>query len=375
MNHNPQAPVLPPYGSGTLADLLPSVAAHLGAGGKDVLGLPNSSRYAVLLVDGLGWEQLRQYGAETPFLCSLAELGTTITSTVPSTTGTALASLGTGLPPGGHGIAGFSFRFGTKKLNALQYPKNVSGYDVQPQLTAFERMSQAGVTCYSVTQEQFLGSGLTTSALRGASFLGTSKNPPLARQVELAAEAAEVGKLSLVYVYESRLDHAGHRHGVGSAEWLAALRLADGLAQGLFQQLPDDVILIVTGDHGMVNVPPGRRVLIEDHPELLDGVDMLAGEARLRHVYTLEPEKAARAWRRVLGARAQVATREQARELGWFGELNPRLADRFGDVIAAANEDWALLTSKMPREHKLVGMHGSLTAAEMRVPLLVGHFA
>jgi hypothetical protein len=74
----------------------------------------------------------------------------------------------------------------------------------------------------------------------------------------------------------------------------------------------------------------------------------------------------------VLGDRAVVRTREQATAEGWFGSLEARVADRFGDVLVAATGSTVLLVpSVWPREARMRGHHGSLTPAEMLVPCLV----
>ena len=44
---------------------------------------------------------------------------------------------------------------------------------------------------------------------------------------------------------------------------------------------------------------------------------------------------------------------------------------RYGDVVAAPTGEWAFMTRTFPQEMELVGMHASLTAAEMVVPLVV----
>ena len=101
---------------------------------------------------------------------------------------------------------------------------------------------------------------------------------------------------------------------------------------------------------------------------------LIGGSGRLRQLY-LRPgaESAVRArWADRLGAEAWVLTRDEASEAGWFGPMQPRLADRFGDVVVAMAGDGALMTTTQPNEFSLVGMHGSLTPAEMAVPLLIG---
>lgn len=369
-------PVIPAYGTDTVADLLPSLGSHLGVpGGTNRLGLPAAERYVVLLVDGLGWEQRSYWTEAAPFLAGLAEDGRAITSGVPSTTATSLTSLGTGLTPGQHGVAGYAFRYPPtgRVLNTLQWPGDVHGLDVQPQLTYFERLAGAGVRTATICPARFAGSGLTTVALRDPNFIGVVDEEDHPSRIDLVTDAASGGERSVVYAYERSLDHTGHSHGVGSTRWLAALARCDALARGLRDALPTDTRLVITGDHGMVNIPADARLVVEDEPALLRGLALFAGEGRLRQLYAA-PRAAAdllARWQDRLADQAWVVSREQAFQAGWFGPLNSRMADRFGDVLVAMRSDSAVMSRSLPKELSLVGMHGSLTAAEMSVPLLV----
>jgi hypothetical protein len=366
-------PLIPAYGRSTLADLLPSIGAILGMPGLDRIGLPRGDRYLVLLIDGLGADLLARHAELAPFLSAASPMF--LTSGVPSTTATSITSLGTGLPPGSHGIAGYSFWYRPAEavLNTLRWPSGLSGLDVQPQLTYFERTMKAGVQSGTVAPAHFASSGLTTVALRGATFWAVSEEGDLDRRTELAEAAVMTGERNLSYCYERVLDHTGHVHGVDSDPWREALSWVDSLARRLRERLPDSVRLVITGDHGMVDVPAASRVLVEDFPDLLDEVVAFAGEGRLRHLRVMPgaEERVADRWRVRLGERAWVRTRAEAVGQGWFGELSPRLADRFGDVIVAMADDGAILSRKLAGELGLVGMHGSLTHAEMVVPLLV----
>ncbi|MCW5951325.1 MAG: alkaline phosphatase family protein [Propionibacteriaceae bacterium] len=366
-------PVIPAYGTGTLAELLPAIGAHLGlAGASDPLGLPDASHYVVLLIDGLGWYQ-RDHWDAAPFLSGLA--GRPITCGVPSTTATSITSLGTGLAPGQHGIAGYSFRYPAtgSVLNTLQWASDVHPLDVQPQLTYLERLASAGVRTATVGPARFAGSGLTTVALRDGTFLGVANEDDHPQRIDLAADAARSGDRAVVYVYERSLDHTGHSRGVGSLQWRTALARCDELARALRAALPDQTRLVITGDHGMVDVPPTSRLVVEDEPELLAGVTTFAGEGRFRQLYTAPGQAGpvARRWQARLGEQAWVLTRQQAFDDGWFGPVNQRVAERFGDVLIAMRGDGAVMSRTLPKEFSLVGMHGSLTAAEMTVPLLV----
>lgn len=365
-------PQLPRYGEASLADLLPSLASRLGVpGGVDALELPQTDRYLLVLVDGLGSLQLHQYADQAPGLAALANQ--TLTAAVPSTTATSLTSLGTGLPPGRHGIAGYSFWLpeAAQVLNTLRWPADIAPVDVQPQLTWFERLSASGVRCSTIAPAHFAGSGMTQAALRGPTFWPVDDEQDHQRRIELAVRAL-AARPGLAYFYERGLDHAGHEYGVGSEEWLAQLSAVDDLVSQLRGRLDPGIAILVTGDHGMVNVPGSARLIVEDVPGLLTDVTALAGEGRLRQLHTLpgQANRVAERWSKRLGDRAWVRTREQAGEEGWFGEVSPRLAARIGDVLIAMADDGAVLTRTLPKELNLVGMHGSLTAAEMLVPLL-----
>lgn len=147
---------------------------------------------------------------------------------------------------------------------------------------------------------------------------------------------------------------------------------ADELARRLRVALPDDVRLVVTGDHGMVDVPRDRWVIAEEEPGLLDGVTLIAGEGRFRQLYTGDPDAVAERWADRLGDDAWVVTRDDALRAGWFGPTLARgVAQRIGDVLVVMASDGAVMTTTQPREFGLVGMHGALTDVEMRVPLVV----
>ncbi|QDP96533.1 alkaline phosphatase family protein [Microlunatus elymi] len=368
--------IRPSYQRSTLADLLPSIGAQLGVRGcDDILQLPPADRYVVVLVDGLGWHLLRRAVRNAEYLTSLLGDARPITSGVPSTTVTSLTSLGTGLTPGEHGMAGYTSRVPEldKVLNALYWDVPISPERYQPRPTLFDRAAEAGVRVSSVSPAHFAGSGLTRAAQRGAEFVGY---PPAAddhERAELVTRAAMQGERSLVYAYERDLDHCGHSRGCESPDWLDVLTQIDRRLGMLRDQLPDEVRMIITGDHGMIDIPRDLRIIAEDESELLVGVDAIAGEARFRQLYVDRdnPHLVAARWADLLGDRAWVRTRGDAIDDGWFGPVDDRVIERFGHVLVAMRDDWAVMTRTQPRESSLIGMHGSLTPAEMTVPLLV----
>jgi Type I phosphodiesterase / nucleotide pyrophosphatase len=369
--------VVPAYQSTTLGELMPSIGAHLAVPGctEDAYGLPQSARYVVVLIDGLGWNLLRRGILAAPFFASLLGGAQPITSAVPSTTVTSLGSLGTGQPPGQHGLVGYTSRVpGTGEiLNGLTWESDLAPTVYQSKPTFFERARDAGVAVTSVALARFQGTGLTEAALRGASFVPFSDESAEELRIALIAEAAVRGDRSVVYAYERELDHYGHVHGCSSADWLQQLARIDAMCERLRAALPPQVTVIITGDHGMVDIPAEQRILAEDDPALMAGVTALAGEARFRQLYVdQEPaRRVADRWRGRLGERAWVRTRDEAIDEGWFAAIDDQLRERWGHVLVALRGDWAVMTSAFPREYTLIGMHGSLTPAEMLVPLLV----
>lgn len=368
------SPIVPSYGESSLADLSASILASLtGDAAANVLGLPETGRVCLLIIDGLGLDLLRGHQAAAPFLAELAFNSRPLTAGFPSTTVTSLGSLGTGLAPGVHGMLGYQVAIpGTERLlNGLHWPEDVDPVAWQPQPTIYERAAAAGIDAVHVAHGHFAGSGLTRATLRGADYRGASYLGPLAA---LTADALAGSGRALVSAYHGDLDATGHRYGVSSDAWNNQLAHVDKLTEQIAASLPYGTVLYVTADHGMVNVGPDDRVDADaDGSPLRDGVALLGGEARARHVYAKPgaADDVLATWREVLGERAWVMSREDAVKDGLFGEVSESMAARIGDVVAACAGTWAVVATKAePLESSLVGMHGSLTPAEQLVPML-----
>ena len=367
-------PTLPSYGEGSLADLATSLLASLGMSREpNPLALPDTGVACLLIVDGLGWELLRAHPAAAPFLAELAMSGRALTAGFPSTTVTSLAALGTGRPPGVHGMLGYQVAVpGTGRLlNGLRWDDRVDPVTWQPEPTVFERAAAAGIAAYRVAPGAFRNTGLTLATSRGADYRPAGTLGALVAQAGAAAREAEP---ALITVYFGDLDATGHVFGSGSEAWYFQLGHVDKLAEQLASVLPPGSLLYVTADHGMVDITPANRVDVDAIADLRKGVALLGGEPRARHVYA-EPGAAGdvlAAWRDVLGDRAWVLSRDEAISDNWFGRVEPAMAERIGDVVAAAAGGTAIVaTQAEPRESELTGMHGSLTTAEQLVPLLV----
>jgi hypothetical protein len=367
--------VEPAYEDHSLGDVLPAVATALGVDAglpPTAVELPPAASYVVFLVDGLGHELLRDHPEEAPFLHGLLDGRPPATAGVPSTTATSLTSLGTALPPGRHGVVGFTSRIpGTESLlNALMWSSKVDPRQWQPHPTAMSRLAAAGVHTTVVNKREFATSGLTVAGQRGAEFVGADRvGERMAAVVQAARE-----RPSMTYMYDGDLDWTGHRYGVASAQWQQQLAMIDAAAEHLRETLPAETRIVVVADHGMVDSPAEHRLDVDEHPVLREGVALLGGEARFRHLYCRggAVDDVVATWRSVLGERAEVLTRDDALARGWFGALDPAVRPRLGDVMVASHGDFSVMSmTDFPYEATLVGLHGSLTSAEMLIPLLV----
>jgi hypothetical protein len=255
-------------------------------------------------------------------------------------------------------------------LNALRWDPRVDPLAWQPAPTIFERAAEAGIGAYRVAHSSIRRTGLSAATMRGCEELPADT---LGALVAEAAAALRRRDRALAMVYHSELDGTGHRFGSMSDAWRYHLGHVDKLAEQLAGAIPPGTALHVTADHGMVDVLAQDRIDADTVPGLREGVALLGGEPRARHVYA-EPGAAddvLAAWREILGPRAWVVSRDEAVADGWFGLVDPRVLPRIGDVVAAPAGPTAVIASQAePSESSLIGMHGSLTSADQIIPLL-----
>jgi hypothetical protein len=366
---------------GSICDVLPSAAALLSVSGAvDMLGVTewvgDVRRVAVVLVDGMGRHLLPELVADAPLLASVLAGDTgrldELACTFPSTTPTSLASLTTGVAPGQHGILGFNLKLpdSDRVLNHLRWRDDPPPAQWQPVPTWFERLQQAKVGSRAVLPAAFAGSGLTEAAYRGAQFVSAKTDDDYAQLVVDQLRAAP----GLVYAYTAVLDTAAHVFGIGSPEWHAAGAYVDTLLTRLVEALPPDAALLITADHGGLNVPKHTRIDLDADSRLSAGVRVVAGEPRVRYLHT-EPGATSdviAAWSDLLNGRAEVRSRDDAVAAGLFGNVRPDHLPRIGDVVVTCLGDTAVLASahEAPEWAQLVGFHGAATPAEMAIPLI-----
>jgi hypothetical protein len=355
-------PVRPDYGGAWIGGIVEGLTAATAPG-----WLPPAAAWAarvvVLVVDGLGWEVRRRNVHLLPTIGAME--GGAITSAVPSTTATGLTSITTGLAPAEHGLLGYRIGLDDGVLNVLRWRldggrKGPTPADVQP-VPAF-----GGRPLPIVVRAEHEGTGFTEAHLAGGAFRGWQTPAVLRVQVAGALQAGA----RVVYAYYDGLDKVAHAHGLAGAAFEAELADVDRLVAELLDVIPADGALLLTADHGHVAVGPAAVV----GTEAVDGlVRRRSGESRFRSLYARPGKQAAllEACREAYGDRAWVFSREELFDDGWLGPGGPaHHRRRLGDVVLAPFADIAFADPATPKEDELESRHGSLTAAEVLVPLV-----
>lgn len=367
LNGGAPAPVLPDYGGACLSGLVPAILGRHGPEPRGWLpGPARGARQVVLVVlDGLGWEQLQEHRADAPALSAME--GGPITSVAPTTTATALTSITTGTTPAEHGVVGYRVAVdGGRVMNVLRWC--CAGEDARESQPpkAFQPLAAfGGVPVPVVTRAELASSGFSAAHLEGATVAGWRMPSTLVVEVERLVGAGE----PFVYAYYDGIDKVAHEWGL-SRHYRAELAAADRLVADLQAALPPGAALVVTADHGQVEVGDALVCL---HEELMADVQGMSGEGRFRWLHARPGAAQALAGRarEAYGHLAWVKTREAAVAEGWYGgRPRPEVARRLGDVALVAHAPVAFQDPADTVKGRLVSRHGSLTGAEMWVPLL-----
>jgi hypothetical protein len=363
-------PIVPDYAGANVRGIIPALLGP-GAWSSSLPDwMPEAVRAAdqavLLVLDGLGWDQLEDHRRLVPAIASLR--GGPITTVAPTTTATALSSIATGLTPGEHGLIGYRMVLGGEVVNVLRW--SADGHDrsrSQPPADVQRYPAFLGKSVPVVSPDELTRSAFTAAHLRGGEQVGFRATSSLPVEVgHLLAEGER-----FVYAYYGGIDKIAHERGFGEY-YDAELRAADRLVADLLEVLPAGAVLLVTADHGQVEV--GGNIV---HPteSLLSLVALQSGEGRFRWLHArrgAEAELLAAASEE-FGGTGWVYPRDRLIADGWFGpSVPPPIAQRLGDVALIAREPVSYHDPDDSGPFELICRHGSMTSPEVYVPLIAG---
>jgi predicted AlkP superfamily pyrophosphatase or phosphodiesterase len=362
---SPDDPLLPDYDGACVTNVMPALLEP-----PDTMpdwfpaGVADADQILFLVLDGLGWLQLQERTALAPMLVSMA--GGPISTVAPSTTSTAMTSITTGMTPGEHGVIGYRVSVDGQVLNVLRWA--VDGRDARAAIPPEKLQPQPAFLGHRpavVTRADFRTSGFTGAHLDGVRFNGYRVTSSLVVEAGRLLRAGE----PFVYAYYEGIDKVAHEYGL-EAHYDAELRYVDRLVADLAAVLPPGATLVVTSDHGQLHV--GDHIVTLDR-DVLDHVSFQSGEGRFRWLHARPGRTGALldAARAHHADDAWVVTRDQVIDEGWFGPVVTDSArSRLGDVALVAKGTVSFFDPDDGGPFELVSRHGSLTPAEMLVPLL-----
>lgn len=365
----------PQKGGPSLADVLPSCLASLEVPGfENRLGLRKVTSAIVVIVDGLGAHNITAAKAHARFLATALTKASTISTVFPSTTAAALPSFTTGKLPGQHGMVGYRVLDPASgsvinQLTGLDLVESIDPWLLEPPLYARARAS--GVRPVVVAKSRFSGTLLTRLIHDGTDSVAAAS---IEGRCQSALSIVNKGR-SLVVVYISELDEVAHAQGVNSHAWASKLEEVDSELRRLATALPRNVSLIVTADHGVIDIGMHAHISFGAAPESMRGISAIGGEPRCLQLYLddgIDAKAVATSWQDTLQEAAYVVTRREMIDSGWLGPVAVSAEKRLGDVFVVARKDVVFFDAHDPtnKARKMVGHHGGISAAEMKIPFL-----
>lgn len=361
-------PIVPDYAGANVRGVIPAILGPVSWQGALPDWMPavldEASQIVLLVVDGLGWDQLQARAHVAPTIASLT--GRAITTVAPTTTATALTSIATGLTPGEHGVLGYRLVLGGEVVNMLRWTHD--GADrrrSQPPSDIQRYPAFLGEPVPVVSPSELCTTAFTEAHLRGSRQIGFRATSSLPIEIRHQLAAGE----RFVYAYYGGVDKIAHERGFGEF-YDAELRDTDRLVADILGVLPPGAALVITADHGQVSV--GDRIVVPS-PDLLSLVALQSGEGRFRWLHARRGalDELVAAAEDEFGPTGWVRTRTQLLDEHWFGPVvAPPVAARLGDVAVIAREPVSYHDPDDTGPFELVCRHGSMTSAEVYVPLL-----
>lgn len=403
MKYDPRAFCAPSYHGDGLLNLMVSLAeACAGAVPQyaPLIGVENDDWWRarnliLMVVDGLGADLLARRATDGLLH---RHQHATLTSVCPTTTAAAVPTLMSGLPPARHGLTGWHVYLDEIDAVTAVLPLTVRGgaaagaAPIDPaSLYAYGSLyGQLGRPAHVVTPARLINSAFSRISADGATVHPYYPDAhPLLGGLDFCRRRRdffgtlrrlchEAGPPRFIHAYWPDYDHAAHEYGSESAEALGLLATFErDLAAFIDQARGTDTLVLLTADHGFIDSPPSRQVLLDDHVAL--GALLarpICGERRFAYCYLNEGARAdfEDYISTVFADRMDAWPREKLLDESWFGygPVNDRLASRVGDYVLVMRDDWTIV-DHVPGEAPLtmVGVHGGLSRREMRVPLCV----
>ncbi len=379
---------LPNYNGGSIVNLMSSILKANGFDSKyellrnlDFHELAESTNVVLMVIDGLGYEYLYEYGKGSVFMEHMRDK---MTSVFPATTATGITSFATGVAPQQHAITGWFMYLKEFGLVAkiLPFTPRCGGLSfgqakMDPKII-FNQQSiseKIDVESYYVIRADLVHTDYTRTfgKAKGIPYIGLTEYFERMRHLISSNNSKKY-----IYAYWPEFDSLAHVCGVHSAEVFAHFQELDkGFGSFIESIKGTNTTLIITADHGLIDSTDSRTMKLEEHPDFVNTLTLpLCGEPRVAYCY-VRPSKISDFENYVHKNFKDVCELHKSEELikkNFFGLFEPheRLFDRIGDYILIMKKNYVMRDFIMGEKvHYFLGNHGGVSKEEMYVPLIV----
>jgi predicted AlkP superfamily pyrophosphatase or phosphodiesterase len=362
-----------PKSLGRLSDAY--LSAYLALSSSDnPLKLAPKKSYLVILIDGLGTANIKAAAGHAGFLNQRLKSSQSLFSGFPATTSSSLTSLATGIANGSHAVLGHRVfdRSVKQNINFL----NDLGSELDPRKyqsleTISERATREGVTVSTIGTAEYEGSGFTMATMPNAQYIAAAS---FQERFTSAKKALSVSN-SLTYLYFPELDQIAHRFGSNSRQWLEAIEELDSELAKFAKSLPSTAGVLLTADHGVIDVPMDRHIYLDEY-DCFEDLEQIGGDPRVGFLYFPEGfdlEKKQKEIAESLGSVSDIVTIDQLVDSGWLAELSEQAIPLAPDLVLLPKSDRVIYHRGFAKARSLlmIGQHGGMTQAEWEVPLII----
>ena len=345
--------------------------------------LKHAKKIVIFLVDGMGYEKFAKMNEELNFQDVLK-----VSSVFPTTTTAAVTSWFTAKTPKEHGMLGYILYLreigSITNMIEFSYPGVEGGMFSNMMKKRIHRLENV----FDALREKELYGGVLTHASianSGLSYL-IHRNGHIMSYYYMGDLLATLKKrlsedwTGILYVYWGHLDGLGHKKGPDSDAYTIEMkRILTELKRFSEESLNDETLLVITSDHGMIQIPPTRNNFLkpsDNFNRLLSSPP--GGEMRMMYFYLARRNNVDLLkdyFNSNYPGAVDFLTPREAMDLELFGtgRAHPELYNRIGDAIMVTREDNAFTYMYSGGEEKLSGMHGGLTSEELYVPAIFLH--
>ena len=344
----------------------------------NIENLKRKKNIIFIILDGMGYNQLKEL-EDAKLLNN--NIVNRITSVFPTTTAAAITSFVSGTAPLEHAVTGWYMymrELGAASLALPFSPRylfkeyDIPGEAVYNFKSVFPQIKR---TSYYISPEKIINSVFSSIACGDSVKLGYNDLDEFFNNIESAVNISDEDKF--VYAYWSYYDKLCHQTGTESEESTSHLLDLNNRIENLVNNINGtDFEIVITADHGHINVDQDKKIFMEDHPEFKKCLILpICGEPRAPYFYVKSDsvDKFNDYVRSNFSDRLELVTRTDAVQSGLFGieNENIKFSDRVGDYIGLFKDNSILCDSVYGEEiPDFIGYHGGLSEDELYVPLI-----